>query len=176
MRVIFFSLGVLLLIGTAEGGAFSITAQKDKEGVKLTCTKGNHWKHNGVYYNDTATISLEYQDDKSGEYECFSTPVDDDDVAADSLGTYHVRFRTCDSCIQLDAPALAGIVVGNVVATVLIGVAVYFISTQSKGSSLPSNKASKESDRRNLISNDQTYQPLGPHGRDDYDVLHTRRR
>ncbi|XP_041920497.1 T-cell surface glycoprotein CD3 gamma chain-like [Alosa sapidissima] len=174
MRVIFFSLGVLL-ISTVKG-EFSITPVTDGEGIKLTCKGGHKWisNKNGLQteHNGT-TLKLPYQDDSSGEYECFKA---EDTDPENSLGSYHVKFRTCENCIELDAAALAGIIVGNVVASILIGVAVYFISTQSNGPSFPSNKASKESDRRNLISNDQTYQQLAPHGRDDYDVLHTRRR
>ncbi|XP_076138627.1 T-cell surface glycoprotein CD3 gamma chain [Alosa pseudoharengus] len=174
MRVIFFSLGVLL-ISTAKG-EFGITQVTDGEGIILTCKEGHIWisNKNGLQteHNGT-TLKLPYQDDSSGEYECFKSG---DTDAESSLGSYHVKFRTCENCIELDAAALTGIIVGNVVASILIGVAVYFISTQSNGPSFPSNKASKESDRRNLISNDQTYQPLATHGRDDYDVLHTRRR
>uniref|UniRef100_A0AAY4ED26 Uncharacterized protein n=1 Tax=Denticeps clupeoides TaxID=299321 RepID=A0AAY4ED26_9TELE len=60
----------------------------------------------------------------------------------------HVKFRTGENMIELDTPAVVGICVGNIIATILIGVSVYCIAAQpsqrtfsgSKGRSLPNNK------------------------------------
>ncbi|XP_031429395.1 T-cell surface glycoprotein CD3 gamma chain [Clupea harengus] len=183
MKTIAFSLGVLLLIGAAKAtGSFDIKATKDGEGIKLSCSGGSFWENKGKLINASMTdLTLPYEDARSGEYECFHTDADADaDADADSKkiskGTIHVRFRTCENCIELNWPALVGIILGNVVATILIGVSVYYISTQSKGPSFPSNKASQESDRRNLIPNDATYQQLNPVRRDEYGVIAQRRR
>lgn len=42
-------------------------------------------------------------------------------------------FPSCDKCIKLDTSMAVGMVVGVLVATVLIGVAVYCIASQPKG-------------------------------------------
>ena len=39
----------------------------------------------------------------------------------------------CDNCIELDVPSLSGIVLGNVVATVAVGVAVYLTVSHTRG-------------------------------------------
>ncbi|KAK6296905.1 hypothetical protein J4Q44_G00330470 [Coregonus suidteri] len=44
----------------------------------------------------------------------------------------YVKFQTCDNCIELDIAAAVGMVVGDLVATVLIGVAVYYIDSKPK--------------------------------------------
>ncbi|KAL2096214.1 hypothetical protein ACEWY4_008362 [Coilia grayii] len=171
MRTILFSLGILLLMGTAEGFT-KMKHEKRGDVVTLKCEeKGVKWYKDGKDLNVSSdSIDLQYDDDNSGEYECFKHDETNGDV---SLGVYHVKFRTCANCIELDVAALVGIIVGNIVATGLIGVSVYFIATQSKGPSFPSNKASQESDRRNLIPNDALYQPLSTSGRAaEYDVLH----
>uniref|UniRef100_A0AAQ4QPP2 CD3 gamma/delta subunit Ig-like domain-containing protein n=1 Tax=Gasterosteus aculeatus aculeatus TaxID=481459 RepID=A0AAQ4QPP2_GASAC len=75
-------------------------------GIKLSCFNG--------------TLPLPYEDDNTGEYQC----------GVDGTKIY-VKFRTCDNCIELDEGAIAGMVVGNVVATLVIGVAVYLIASQT---------------------------------------------
>ncbi|XP_058865732.1 T-cell surface glycoprotein CD3 delta chain-like isoform X2 [Acipenser ruthenus] len=68
--------------------------------------------------------------------------------------------KACNNCIQLEAGTVAGIVVGDVIATVLIAVAVYCVSSQQKSGAYISNKAS---DRQNLLMNDgnnMVYEPL----------------
>ncbi|NXT12928.1 CD3D protein, partial [Prunella fulvescens] len=54
----------------------------------------------------------------------------------------------CQSCIEVDAPTVSGIVVADVVATLLLAVAVYCITGHDRG------HTSRASDRQNLISNE----------------------
>lgn len=72
----------------------AVNAEKVGEKLKLTCKNGL-WKHNDEEWNDTVT--LEYKDDSSGEYECHKKTDDDDTETL--LGTYYVKFRSeyCDS-------------------------------------------------------------------------------
>ncbi|NXU25351.1 CD3D protein, partial [Thalassarche chlororhynchos] len=63
-----------------------------------------------------------------------------------------VHYRMCQNCIEVDAPTISAIVVADVVATVLLAVAVYCITGQDKG------RMSRASDRQNLIANEQLYQ------------------
>lgn len=172
MRTFFFCLGVLL-IGTAKGNDDGPKATDGQNEVTLVCPDGI-WVLEGDKVGD-ATMTVKYENDASREYQCQKGPEPDKDVEY-LKGKIYVRLRLCENCIDLEWSALTGIIMGNIVATILIGVAVYSISTQSKGPSFSSNKASQESDRRNLIPNDSTYQPLTNSGRDAYEVLHTRRR
>ncbi|KAG9342096.1 hypothetical protein JZ751_017093 [Albula glossodonta] len=84
-------------------------------------------------------------------------------------------LSACDNCIALEAGTVAGILVGEIVATALIGVAVYLIASQPQGKAY--RQGNKASDRQNLIQNqhnDTTYQPLSGHS-SDYSQLEPRR-
>ncbi|MGH0173633.1 UNVERIFIED_CONTAM: hypothetical protein FKN15_002721 [Acipenser sinensis] len=116
-----------------------------EEGITLTCENGK-WVN-----NDDSELSLKNEDSHSMEYTCATTPKNH---------SIYVKFRTCNNCIQLEAGTVAGIVVGDVIATVLIAVAVYCVSTQQKSGAYIGNKAS---DRQNLLMNDgnnMVYEPL----------------
>ncbi|NXH13038.1 CD3D protein, partial [Bucco capensis] len=66
--------------------------------------------------------------------------------------TLQVHYRMCQSCIEVDAATVSGIVVADALATLLLAIAVYCISGQDKG------HMSRASDRQNLIANEQLYQ------------------
>ncbi|XP_068023853.1 T-cell surface glycoprotein CD3 gamma chain-like [Melanerpes formicivorus] len=76
-----------------------------------------------------------------------------------------LHYRMCQNCIELDAATISGIVVADVVATILLAVAVYCISGQDR------RLTSRASDRQNLIANEQLYQPLGERGEGQYSQL-----
>ncbi|KAJ8403728.1 hypothetical protein AAFF_G00345960 [Aldrovandia affinis] len=88
----------------------------------------------------------------------------------------YVKFRTCDNCIDLEAGTLAGIIVGEVMATALIGVAVYLLASHPQGKTY--RQSNNASDRQNLIpnqQNDTTYQPLSHGHSSEYSHLEPRR-
>ncbi|XP_037738356.1 T-cell surface glycoprotein CD3 gamma chain isoform X1 [Chelonia mydas] len=76
-----------------------------------------------------------------------------------------VYFRMCQNCIELDAATISGIVVADIIATVLLAIAVYCITGQDSGRLL------RASDRQNLIANEQLYQPLGERDNEQYSRL-----
>ncbi|MBN3315460.1 CD3D protein, partial [Atractosteus spatula] len=105
-----------------------ITAKDEEDKTVFTCNKGS-WSNDPAH----KTLELEYQNKRTGYYTC---NFENNNI------TLYVKFRTCDNCIQADASTIAGIVVGDLVATLLIGVAVYCVSSQPKGRSYSNNKAS----------------------------------
>ncbi|KAI5625413.1 hypothetical protein C0J50_14959, partial [Silurus asotus] len=107
----------------------SIDVKKEKGRFVVTCTKGN-W----VPAQADKEITLDNKDESSGEYTCGEENNDD------KFKTITIRFRTCDNCIEIDAPSLTGIIVGNIVTTFLIGYAVYSIVSQPKGKTFSGNK------------------------------------
>ncbi|XP_036005859.1 T-cell surface glycoprotein CD3 gamma chain [Fundulus heteroclitus] len=154
-------------INQAAGANF-IDVTKKADGIDLTCkSEGNNNKAdvnitgNGLKGNP---IYLSYRDNNTGEYEC-----------GDGGPKIFVKFRTCDNCVELDTFSVVGLAVGDVVATVVVGVAVYLIATQARTSQVKPTK--KRSDKQNLIRNDGTndvsYQPLKYRKgeRAEYDVL-----
>ncbi|XP_041849736.1 T-cell surface glycoprotein CD3 gamma chain-like [Melanotaenia boesemani] len=150
---------------SCDPGVNEITPVDMPDGIKLSCGSDNVISKNGT---GLKYVELQYKDENTGEYKCEGTD-----------SKIFVKFRTCDNCIELDTASIAGIVVGDVVATVAVGVAVYLIA--SKGQPSTDNTAKKRSDRQPLVPNEgptrtgnDHYQPLRPRqglGRDEYDVL-----
>ncbi|KAJ8256537.1 hypothetical protein COCON_G00186890 [Conger conger] len=116
---------------------------------------------------NASELELQYSDDNSGVYSC---------VKGEIKHNILVKFRTCDNCIALDTGTVVGIIVGEVVATLLIGWAVYLLASQPQGKVF--NQANKASDRQNLIQNqqnDSTYQQLSHGNSSEYSHLEPRR-
>ncbi|XP_041656495.1 T-cell surface glycoprotein CD3 delta chain-like isoform X2 [Cheilinus undulatus] len=151
----------LLLLWTLAGAEIVPEVKPAQGGIRLSCGKGN--KIEDIKGGPpTESLTLSYRDDHTGEYTCVSV--------------------TCDNCIELDTGAIVGMAVGNVVATIVVGVAVYLVASQSRNGPVTSNK--KSSDRQHLVPNEERgrasndhYQPLKPKGgqKDTYDVLTNRR-
>ncbi|KAM9853129.1 T-cell surface glycoprotein CD3 gamma chain isoform 1-T1 [Aulostomus maculatus] len=137
-------------------------------GFEVTCKNGEKIMKNGE--SDVEPL-LEYKDENSGEYQC----------QPDGPKIF-VKFRTCDNCIELDWAAILGLAFGDVVATIVIGVAVYLIASQARIG--PTTSERKSSDRQQLVPNvkrnrvpNDDYQELMRRNdqREAYDVLSNRR-
>ncbi|CAN9511078.1 unnamed protein product [Ophioblennius macclurei] len=130
--------------------------------IELSCPDGYEFSVHGK------TLQLDYKDENSGEYTCNTTDK--------SKIFIFVKLRTCDNCIELDLGSAVGMAIGNVVATCLIGVAVYlFASVIQKGPDTSNNKKSDRQPPRRPeprgASNDP-YQSLAFRSpRDEYDKL-----
>ncbi|KAL3992229.1 crystallin, alpha A [Sarotherodon galilaeus] len=141
-----------------------LTVTELAEGIKLACPTG--YKIDVV--NNTKELSRE--DKATGEYIC------KDDTNDKKLAIF-VKFRMCDNCVELDIMSIVGMVIGNVVATIVIGVGVYLLASQTRTGPVVSNRKSKSSDRQHLVSesrgpSNDHYQPLRRAGqRDTYDEL-----
>nr|AIC33824.1 T-cell surface glycoprotein CD3 gamma/delta [Lutjanus sanguineus] len=152
-----------------------MVAKTISDAIVLSC--GKDYKFTGKDVQDDGSLKLEYKDEKTGEYTCVKTVEDGD--TTDELKVY-VKFRSCDNCVQLDTSSIVGLAVGNVVATTVIGVAVYLIASQTRIGPVTSHKSS---DRQRLVQNEvsnrsanEHYQVLKHKGqRDTYDVLTNRR-
>uniref|UniRef100_A0A3Q3KFE1 CD3 gamma/delta subunit Ig-like domain-containing protein n=1 Tax=Monopterus albus TaxID=43700 RepID=A0A3Q3KFE1_MONAL len=143
----------------------NITVHYHPDGIKLECPVGYDFE------SGNKSMVLEYKDENSKEYVC-STDTQDVQI--------FVKFRTCDNCIELDPASIAGIVIGEVVATVMVGVAVYLIASQAQVRPVTSYK--KSSDRQHLVPNEMNsrapndhYERLKPTHKDMYDVIHNRK-
>ncbi|XP_071215176.1 T-cell surface glycoprotein CD3 delta chain-like [Salvelinus alpinus] len=136
--------------------------------IIVTCLDGYQFRS-----TNSTTKTLEYKDENTNEYVC-----EKDDVQA----KIYVKFRSCDNCIELDTTAAVGMIVGDLVATVLIGVAVYSIASQPKATRITGKKTSS---KMGLINNEASanedpignYQPLNKRRMDksEYSTLPERR-
>ncbi|XP_061576493.1 T-cell surface glycoprotein CD3 delta chain-like [Cololabis saira] len=156
--------------------SFSCTAIKDvkvehiSNKIRLSCSEGNiSLKIDGP---GTKTLDLPYRDENSGEYTCVKWGQ-----------KIYVKFRSCDNCVELDMTSLVGMAIGQVVATSVVGVAVYILVSQAQtGRVAPKQKNSnKQHHGPNETSHRPTndhYQPLrrDAQKRDEYDELQPKRR
>ncbi|XP_018543135.1 LOW QUALITY PROTEIN: T-cell surface glycoprotein CD3 gamma chain [Lates calcarifer] len=104
-----------------------ITTLMTSDGIKLKCGTDGYFKKDGQNHPDI----LQYNDENSGEYTCWTANPANEDGERKGPKIF-VRFRTCDNCIELDIGSVVGMVVGNMVATTVIGVAVYLIASHGQ--------------------------------------------
>ncbi|XP_042342589.1 T-cell surface glycoprotein CD3 delta chain-like [Plectropomus leopardus] len=169
---LFFRAGLLLFwILTASVSCQEIKVSELPNGIKLMCGDKKIIK----LESNTDVTELDYMDENTGVYTCTQSD-DDEDIKGPKI---FVKFRTCETCIELDVASVTGIVVGDVVATIMIGVAVYLIASHARTGPFTSNK--KSSDRQPLFPSEvnrapnDMYQPLQHRKKDTYDVLNNRR-
>ncbi|KAF6722392.1 T-cell surface glycoprotein CD3 epsilon chain [Oryzias melastigma] len=113
-----------------------IIVEEHSNKIKLTCKDGTVWKNIKNSNDDSnKTMELLYRDENSGEYQCV-LKTDPNSIESQ----IYVKFRTCDNCVEFDMTSIASILVGNLVATAGIGVAVYLVASQTRTSQSPSNK------------------------------------
>ncbi|KAM3658587.1 T-cell surface glycoprotein CD3 gamma chain-like [Ammospiza maritima maritima] len=153
--------GLLASLALASWGVRGQIFVKEFSGkVFLECVRSQG--ENITWWRDGSPVGHEAQLDLSGVYD-------------DPRGLYtcetggrksslQVHYRMCQNCIEVDAPTISGIVVADLVATLLLAVAVYCISGHDRG------HTSRASDKQNLISN-ELYQPLGEREEDQYSRL-----
>ncbi|KAM7413534.1 hypothetical protein PAMA_020759 [Pampus argenteus] len=150
-----------------------ITVKNVLGGIKLHCKSGD------ITYPNRSVIAgeaqLKYHDDNTGLYSC-------GDSASETSTHIFVKFRTCDNCVEFNEASIAGLVIGNVVATTVVAVAVYLVASQAQIGPVSSHK--KSSDRHHLVPNEISnraandhYQPLKRKNdqKDMYDVLQNRK-
>ncbi|XP_029302518.1 T-cell surface glycoprotein CD3 gamma chain [Cottoperca gobio] len=167
---------LLLLTLTAPVGCAEepeIKVANVAAGIKLSCGDVNQIQNK----NGDRIETLKYDDENTGEYTCAVSSAD----GSIQLGPkIFVKYRTCDDCIEIDMASIVGMAVGDVVATIVIGVAVYLLVSQTRAGPITSVK--KSSDRQHLVPNsgrssapDDHYQPLKNRQKDIYDMPNNRR-
>ncbi|KAM9800957.1 T-cell surface glycoprotein CD3 gamma chain [Neosynchiropus ocellatus] len=153
---------LLLLCELAAGAEVKVTTEQ--EGYKISCGPSSRLKTSDGLDVDKP---LKFKDENSMEYKC---------TGADTA-TILVKFRTCDNCVELDTNSISGLVVGNLVATIVIGVSVYLVASKGQFGTRRSSK--KGSDQQHLLKGgrgpNDVYEQLKP-TQDMYDQLNRRRR
>ncbi|XP_029964923.1 T-cell surface glycoprotein CD3 delta chain [Salarias fasciatus] len=173
MKRLLFSHACVLLLWTwtacvNTGADATITVREVYDGIELTCPTGLTFSK-----TDKNTLHLPYKDEKSGEYTCVNATHEN---SPQDISIY-VKFRTCDNCIELDTSSIAGLAIGEVVATAVVGVAVYlFASVVRSGVATPSSKRSDRlppRPREPIGASSDPYQRLNFRSpKDEYDKIH----
>ncbi|XP_049581550.1 T-cell surface glycoprotein CD3 epsilon chain [Syngnathus scovelli] len=107
--------------------------------ITILCGKDKFLSKDGK--NVTAQ-TLEYKDENSGEYVC----VDQGDRSIASR--IYVKFRTCDNCVELDWWSISSLAVGDLMATIVLGVGVYLVASRYHASVVSSQH--RNSDRKHF--------------------------
>ncbi|XP_037124532.1 T-cell surface glycoprotein CD3 gamma chain-like [Syngnathus acus] len=124
--------------------------------ITITCGKNKFVSKDG---KSEMPLTLKYKDENSGEYAC----VDQQDQSIGSR--IYVRFRTCDNCVELDWWSISSLAVGDLMATIVLGVGVYLVASRYHASVVSSQH--RNSDRKHLIPSENQIRVPNP----DYQEL-----
>ncbi|XP_069750720.1 TYRO protein tyrosine kinase-binding protein isoform X2 [Narcine bancroftii] len=116
---------------------------------------------NDLHGRETASSQLTIQEVSDADTALYSCT---DDLSNPTL----IFIKACQNCVRVDSGTMTGIVIGDLITTILIAVAVYCISIPAKG------KIYQGFDRRALIQNDDTgtlYSGLKQKDRQEYSRL-----
>ncbi|XP_005328381.2 T-cell surface glycoprotein CD3 delta chain isoform X2 [Ictidomys tridecemlineatus] len=79
--------------------------------------------------------------------------------------TVQIYYRMCQNCVELHPGTLAGIIVADIIATLLLALGVYCFTGHETG------RLSGAVDTQTLLRNEQLYQPLRDHDDGQYSRL-----
>ncbi|XP_078251846.1 T-cell surface glycoprotein CD3 delta chain-like [Rhinoraja longicauda] len=125
-----------------------VVIKEESGGIIMECPTVGEWEKDGVIYagkthNGNMKL-IKLSDTDTGEYTC---------ADGQKRSTAFVFVKLCKNCVQLDANTISGIVIGDLIATIFIGVAIYCVA---------SSKGRKASDKQHLVPhNNDLYQDLG---------------
>ncbi|XP_004585177.2 T-cell surface glycoprotein CD3 delta chain [Ochotona princeps] len=143
--------GLVLFVLLSQVCSFKINVEEMEDSVFLLCnTSFNQIEGTeGTLMEDNKRLNLGKRIlDPRGKYSCRQ-----DDPASDGY-ILQVYYRMCQNCVELDSATLAGIIITDIIATLLLALGVYCFSGHETG------RISGTADTQTLLSNDQLYQPL----------------
>ncbi|XP_059813004.1 T-cell surface glycoprotein CD3 delta chain-like isoform X2 [Hypanus sabinus] len=130
-----------LLFGNSDG---TVVIKEQSSGITLQCPNAGEWEKDGVSLAgkmDNGNVKLtRLSDTDTGEYTC---------IDGQQKSSAFVFVKLCKNCVQLDPNTISGIVIGDLIATIFIAVAIYCV--------VSSNKASGN---RSISHNNDLYQEL----------------
>ncbi|XP_063528209.1 T-cell surface glycoprotein CD3 delta chain isoform X2 [Pongo pygmaeus] len=135
-----------------EVSPFKITVEELEDRVFVNCNTSIMWVEGtvGTLLSDVTRLDLGKRIlDPRGIYTCNGT-----DIYKDKESTVQVHYRMCQSCVELDPATVAGIIVTDVIATLLLALGVFCFAGHETG------RLSGAADTQVLLRNDQVYQPL----------------
>ncbi|KAF5921220.1 T-cell surface glycoprotein CD3 delta chain [Diceros bicornis minor] len=154
-----FLAGLILAALLSQVSPFEISVEEIEDRVVLTCNTGITLLEgtNGTWYNGSVNLGKRILDPR-GVYSCDKA----DEKAKRSI--VQVYYRMCQNCVELDSATLAGIVITDIIATLLLALGVYCFAGHETG------RLPRAADAQALLRNDQLYQPL----RDRNDAQYSR--
>ncbi|XP_076968877.1 T-cell surface glycoprotein CD3 delta chain [Tamandua tetradactyla] len=144
---------------------FKIFVEELEDRVVLNCnaSTGHIYRKEGELFLGEKSVNLGKRIlDPRGTFKCNGT--DDNSEKEEKEVILQVYYRMCLNCVELDSATLAGIVVTDIIASLLLAVGVYCFAGHETGRSFGAV------DTQTLLRNEQLYQPL----RDRDDVQYSR--
>ncbi|XP_067826918.1 T-cell surface glycoprotein CD3 delta chain-like isoform X5 [Heptranchias perlo] len=125
-----------------------VVIKEQADGIILECPNSKEWEKNGRMMDNGNVKLTKLSDSDTGEYTC---------INGHERSSAYVFVRLCRNCVELDASTISGIVVGDIIATIFIAVAIYCVSSSNMG------KDYRTSDKQSLVPHDHNdlYQDLG---------------
>ncbi|KAL4696505.1 hypothetical protein H8959_002203 [Pygathrix nigripes] len=154
--------GLVLATLLSQVSPFKIPVEELEDRVFVRCNTSVTWVEGtvGTLLTNNTRLDLGKRIlDPRGIYRCNGT-----DIYKDKESTVQVHYRMCQNCVELDPATLAGIIVTDVIATLLLALGVFCFAGHETG------KLSGAADTQALLRNDQVYQPL--RDRDDAQYSH----
>ncbi|XP_051012284.1 T-cell surface glycoprotein CD3 delta chain [Acomys russatus] len=144
--------GLILAAFLPQGSPFKILVTEDEDQVFVNCnTSIVHLKgtvEEWMAKNKTLKLGKGILDPR-GVYLCNGT-----DKLAKEVSTVQVYYRMCQNCVELDSATVAGVIITDLIATLLLALGVYCFAGHETG------RLSGAADFQALLKNEQLYQPL----------------
>ncbi|XP_069324976.1 T-cell surface glycoprotein CD3 delta chain isoform X2 [Eulemur rufifrons] len=155
-----FLAGLILAALLPQVSPFKIPVEELEDRVFLNCNASITWLEGtmGTFLSENKRLDLGKRVlDPRGMYSCNGT-----DTHGNKVSTVQVYYRMCQNCVEMDPASLAGIIITDIIATLLLALGVYCFAGHETG-------RLSGGDTQALLRNDQVYQPL----RDREDVQYS---
>ncbi|XP_006148902.1 T-cell surface glycoprotein CD3 delta chain [Tupaia chinensis] len=155
--------GLMLAAFLPHVSPFNIIVEELEDKVLVNCNTSITQLEGtmGTFFSDDKQqLDLgRYILDPRGVYQCRGTG-----NFAKKVSTLQIYYRMCQNCVELDSATMAGIIITDIIATLLLALGVYCFAGHETG------RLSEAADTQILLRNDQLYQTLGD--RDDAQYSH----
>ncbi|XP_055963508.1 T-cell surface glycoprotein CD3 delta chain [Sorex fumeus] len=126
------ALAGLLLASLLSQARSKMTVEEIEDKVYLRCDNDIKWIAGamGVYMSENKRMDLGKRIlDPRGIYQCEENVKDEPSKNV----TVQIYYRMCQSCVELDITSLTGILVANIIATLLLALGVYCFAGHETG-------------------------------------------
>ncbi|XP_072885930.1 T-cell surface glycoprotein CD3 delta chain-like isoform X2 [Hemitrygon akajei] len=113
---------VFLLFGNSDG---TVVIKEQSSGITLQCPNAGEWEKDGRKMDSGIVKLTRLSDTDTGEYTC---------IDGQQRSSTFVFVKLCKNCVQLDPSTISGIVIGDLIATIFIAVAIYCVVSSNKAS------------------------------------------
>ncbi|GAB5577127.1 T-cell surface glycoprotein CD3 gamma chain [Prionailurus iriomotensis] len=152
-----FLAGLILSVLLSQVSPYKISVEELEDKVLLSCNTSiirMEGTMGTLFRNDTNLDLGKRILDPRGVYTC-KRPYEQDKIPYTQ-----VYYRMCQNCVELDSGPLAGIIIGDIIATLFLALGVYCFAGYETGRLSEAAVVLQAADTQALLGNDQLYQPL----------------